>query len=370
MFHGAIDVDLVEPAHDAVFQTVSQARHFAGFLWHLFLRNGAGLAEAGDTGNIERPRAHSAFVAAAVNLRHQLHPRILAAHLQRARAFRPIQLVPGDGRDVDVHLVDVDRNLADRLHGVGMEDHAAFAAQLADFRDWLQYADFVVGRHDRDQDRLVVHGALQVVEVDQPIFLHRQIGHAKAEFLQMLAGVEHGLVFSNLSDDVVALLAVHFGNTFDGEVVAFGGARGEDDLFRGRADQLGDSLTRQLDRFFRYPSKGVIAAGGVAELLHEVGQHFFENPRIHGRGRVIIHVNGQLDPSGSRVLLFRALLRIMIGGGRLVAIRAHDRLAPTQPLKGQLFLPLTASLKRCPDTNLLYFRTLLTTKSLSTLPAS
>src|SRR5208282_6373029 len=137
----------------------------------------------------------------------------------------------------------------------------------------------------------------------------------------------------------------------------------------GRADQLGDTLTRQLDRFFRYPSKRVIAAGGVAELLHEVGQHFFENPRIHGRGRVIIHVNGQLDPSGSRVL-FRALFSTMIGRGCLVAIGAHACLAPTQPLKGQLFLPLTASLKRCPDTNLLYFRTLLTTKSLSTLPAS
>src|SRR5208282_4342931 len=103
----------------------------------------------------------------------------------------------------------------------------------------------------------------------------------------------------------------------------------------GRADQLGDTLTRQLDRFFRYPSKRVIAAGGVAELLHEVGQHFFENPRIHGRGRVIIHVNGQLDPSGSRVLLFRALLRIMIGGGRLVAIRAHDCLAPLKSVNSR-----------------------------------
>ncbi len=292
MLHGAIDIHLVKAAHDAVFQTVSQARHFAGFLRHLFVRDVARLAEADDARNIERSGAHAALVPAAVNLRHQLHPRILAAHIQRARAFRSIQLVPGDGRDVDVHLVDVDWNLADRLHGVGVEDDAAFAAEFANFRDRLQYADFVVGRHDRDQNRLVVHGALQVVEVDQTILLHRQIGHAKAEFLKMLASVEHGLVLGNLGDDVVALLAVHLGHALDCQVVAFRGARGEDDLFRGRADQLRDTLARQLDCFFRHPSKGVIAAGGVAELLCEVGQHFFENPRIHGRGRVIVHVDG------------------------------------------------------------------------------
>jgi len=108
--------------------------------------------------------------------------------------------------------------------------------------------------------------ALQVVEINQPILLHGQIGHAKAELLQMLAGVEHRLVFGGRGDDVVALLAIHLGHALDGEVVAFGGARCEDDLFGGRADQPGDTLARQFDRFFRRPSKGVIAAGGVAEL--------------------------------------------------------------------------------------------------------
>ncbi len=43
-------------------------------------------------------------------------------------------------------------------------------------------------------------------------------------------------------DDVVALFAIHLGDTLDGEVVAFGRARGEDDLFRSRADQAGDAL--------------------------------------------------------------------------------------------------------------------------------
>ncbi len=122
---------------------------------------------------------------------------------------------------------------------------------------------------------------------------------------------------------MVALLAVHLGHAFDGEVVAFGGARGEDDLFRSRADQLCDTLARQLNRFFGRPSKRVIAAGGVAELLHEVGQHFFKNTRIHRRGRVVIHVNRQLDPIGGR-----ALSVVLTGWGRRLHIRAHDYRSP------------------------------------------
>ena len=173
--------------------------------------------------------------------------------------------------------------------------NAALAAQLADFGDRLEHADFIVRRHDRDENRLVVHGALQVVEIDQAIFLHGQIGHAEAELLEVLAGVEHSLVFGDCRDDVVALLAVHFGDALDGQVVAFGGAGGEDDFFRGRADQLGDALAREFDRFFGGPSERVIAAGCVAELLHEIRKHLFEHARIHRRGRVVIHVYGQLD---------------------------------------------------------------------------
>src|ERR1700683_5323594 len=60
----------------------------------------------------------------------------------------------------------------------------------------------------------------------------------------------------------------------------------------------------------------MIAARGVTELLHKVGQHFFENTRIHRRRRVIIHVDGQLDPIGS------ALLSVVLAGwGGRLAIR-------------------------------------------------
>ena len=49
----------------------------------------------------------------------------------------------------------------------------------------------------------------------------------------------------------------------------------------------------------------MIAAGGVAELLREVGQHRFEHARIHRGGGVVIHVDRQLDAFGVGVMRLR-----------------------------------------------------------------
>ena len=47
-------------------------------------------------------------------------------------------------------------------------------------------------------------------------------------------------MFGHLSDDVIAALAVHFGDALDREIVRLGRAGGKDNLLGGRADQLGN----------------------------------------------------------------------------------------------------------------------------------
>ena len=60
--------------------------------------------------------------------------------------------------------------------------------------------------------------------------------------------------------------SIHLGNALDRKVVALGGAGGEDDFLRSRANQFGDLLARRLDRLLRFPTEGMIAAGRIAEL--------------------------------------------------------------------------------------------------------
>ncbi len=129
----------------------------------------------------------------------------------------------------------------------------------------------------------------------RPSFCYGEIGHFVAVLLQALTGIENGFVLGDLGDDVVALLAVHFGGAFERQVVGFRGAAGEDDFLRRRADQTGDLRAGVLDRFLGRPAKGMVAAGGVAELLVEVRQHRFDHPRIHRSGGVVIHINRQFN---------------------------------------------------------------------------
>ena len=159
-------------------------------------------------------------MAAAVDLLGDLDARIAAANVECADALGAVDLVAGEREHVDVVGHHVDGDLAHGLDGVGVEDDALLVAELADLANGLDDADFVVGVHDGDEDGLVVDGALQVFEIDEAVGLHGQIGDAVALLLELLAGVEDGLVLGDLGDDVVAALAVHLGDALDGEVVA------------------------------------------------------------------------------------------------------------------------------------------------------
>src|ERR1700722_1679067 len=104
-------------------------------------------------------------MAATVNLRGDLHARIATAHVESAHAFGSVDLVPGERSDIDIVGDYVERYLAHNLHRIGVEDDTLLMAEFADFANRLKHADLVVGRHDGDENRLVVHGALQVFKI-------------------------------------------------------------------------------------------------------------------------------------------------------------------------------------------------------------
>ena len=146
----------------------------------------------------------------------------------------------------------------------------------------------------RDQNRLVRDGLPQHVEIDQAVAFDRQVGDAVAVLFELLAGIENGFVLGGRGDDVVAFFGIHLGHAFDGEVVGLGGAAGEDDFAGRGADEVGDLFAGFVYGLLGHPAELVIAAGGVAEVFGEVGQHRVENAGVHARGRVIIEIYGRL----------------------------------------------------------------------------
>src|SRR5688572_26337492 len=157
-----------------------------------------------------------------------------------------------------------------------MQQDAALARELPNRLDWLNGPDLVVREHDAHENRLVGERLLDGFGGDDAVFVGGNVRHLEALFFEALARVEHGLVLDGRRDDVLALRPVVLGDTLDREVVAFGGTRGEHDLFaRLGTDEARNRLACGVDR----------GAGARAEARSDAGrkasQRFipFDGPR-------------------------------------------------------------------------------------------
>ncbi len=219
-----------------------------------------------------RARAHAALVAAAVHLRFETDAR-LAAHIQGTDALRAISLVRSQAHQVDGQLRDVDLDLAGGLGRVDVEDHALFAAGIAQRDHVLDHADFVVHKQHARQNGVEANRGLELVEVDQAVFLDVEVSHFEALALEFAHGVEHGLVLGLQGDQVLALALVEVGRALERQVDRLGGARRPDDFTRVGVDQVGHLAARLLDRLFGFPAPGMAARCRVAEMLAQPGNH-------------------------------------------------------------------------------------------------
>ena len=64
---------------------------------------------------------------------------------------------------IDAQLLDIDGNLAQRLHAIGMKRHARFTGDLCDLGNRLDRAELVIGMHHRDQHGLRPQSAANIV---------------------------------------------------------------------------------------------------------------------------------------------------------------------------------------------------------------
>ena len=252
-------------------------------------------------GHRQRAAAQAALVAAAVEQRFEPDVRLAAADVQGADALGAVHLVGRQAEQVDAHVVHVERDFARRLHRVGVEQHAASLAQPADVADRLERADLIIRGHHADQERPLGDRRLHLLRRDPPVAIHRQDRHAEAVAFQPPQRVEHGVMLRGDRDQVVALLSVGRGHALEGEIVALGGAAGEDDRPRLGPDQAGDLLAGLVHRLLGLLTEGVLPAGGVAVVFGEVWQHGLQHARIDARRGMVVQINGELHhsrPSG------------------------------------------------------------------------
>ena len=77
---------------------------------------------------------------------------------------------------VNMHLIHIDGNLCIRLYRIGMGKYAVLLRDLSDLGDGLDGTDLVVGKHHADQNGIGADGCFQLVQADQSVSVHIQIG--------------------------------------------------------------------------------------------------------------------------------------------------------------------------------------------------
>ena len=169
-----------------------------------------------------------------------------------------------------------------------MEHDFVFTAEFTDGGDVLDDTDFVVHPHHGNQNGVGADGGFELFQINQAVFFYAQIGYFKALAFHFAHGVQHGFVFGFNGNQVLAFGFVELGRAFDGEVVGFGCAAGEDDFFGVGVDERGDVGAGFFHRFFGFPAVGVAAGCGVAEFIGEIGQHFFQHARVQRGGGGVV----------------------------------------------------------------------------------
>ena len=91
-----------------------------------------------------------------------------------------------------------------------------------DLGDRLERPDLVVGEHDRDQDRPVVERGLELVGVDPPITVDRQLDDLEPELLEITQRVPDRVMLDSRGHDAVPARLAGPRRTLQREVVRLG----------------------------------------------------------------------------------------------------------------------------------------------------
>jgi len=189
-----------------------------------FKRNG----ESDDAGDVLGAGAPAALLAAAEDERLEAHA---VSHVQRADAFRSLELVRRKRQRVHAKLFDVDRDVTDRLHGVGVEQRAVGVRDRSELRDGLHRSDLVIRMHDRDKRGNGVfgracRGALrershQRFLAHKPFSIDRHDRDAVAARAQLLGCVQDGVMLDRARDEMALCASVRIEHAEDRKTVGF-----------------------------------------------------------------------------------------------------------------------------------------------------
>ena len=213
------------------------------------------------------------------------------SHVKRPDSFGSIEFMPGHREHIYVHRLNIDGDFAEALGRIGVNAYLFLPRDPGDFIDRLNRSDLVVGMHDGNQDGVRPDGGGHIVQADHAGVIDIHIGGLETLLFQVSAHVQDCRVLHGAGDNVTAFSLKRSGHAFDGVVVGFGAAGGEEYLFRPAVEQTGHLPPGPLHRFFGANAVPV-GTGRVAEIGLQERAHGRDHFRVVGRGAIIVQVDG------------------------------------------------------------------------------
>src|SRR5262249_51223846 len=161
-----------------------------------------------------------------------------AADIKRADALGRIELVAGDGQQIDAELIHVDWNLANRLRRVGVDERADGAGGTGNPCDRLQGADLVLGMDDRHKGGVAIDGVDAAARIDASVRVRADAADSVPGAFQQFAALVRGGMFDRRRDDGASVITG--GGSADRDVARLRSTACEHDLVRLGAEQGGN----------------------------------------------------------------------------------------------------------------------------------
>ena len=207
-----------------------------------------------------------------------------------SHALGAVELVGGDGQEVDGAVLHIELDLARHLHRVHVERNAPSLDDLAGLAHREDHAGLVVGVHHRDQGGVVREGIPELVQVQHAVLVDPQPGNPIALLLQVLSEPQHRGMLHRRGDEV-ALFRRAFEDPANGGAVPLRAATGEQDLDFVAGAQKSGHLRPGVVEGPPHPASEAVDAGRVAVQLGEIGRHGLVGLRLDTRGCVVVEID-------------------------------------------------------------------------------
>ena len=163
-----------------------------------------------------------------------------------------MKFVRGETRRGQSTLAQTRLYFSERLYHIAVKQNASVVTKGRQFFHRLENAGFVVRGHDRNQDRLTAHDALEFIQINPAAVSDGQESDVESlSFFQMFERVQDGMMFGACTDQVTAAVPMRARQTQDGQILCFSTAACKNEFMVRRQEASGGASVIYLARASR-----------------------------------------------------------------------------------------------------------------------